>query len=188
MDFVQIIGPPAVGKMTVGQELARLTGYKLLYNTMTADLLIDIFPRGTPQFGRLLSEIQTRIVEEAAKAGVSIINTAVWAMDSEGDTRVMEARQDAATRHGGTVYLVELYAPLDVRLDRNRHEHRARHKPKQQRTLTDEIMGDMETTWRMSSAGELDGRPRYLRIDNTEVPAAEAAQRICDAFGFAAAG
>jgi len=184
MDFVQIIGPPAVGKMTVGQELARLTGYKLLYNTMTADLLVDIFPRGTPPFGRLLSEFQTRIVEEAANAGVSIINTAVWAMDSESDTRVMTARQEAATRNAGTVYLVELYAPLDVRLERNRHEHRARHKPKQQRTLTHEIMVDMETTWRMSSAGELDGRPRYLRIDNTNVAPADAARQICERFGF----
>ena len=28
--FIQIIGPQAVGKMTVGQELAKITGYKLL--------------------------------------------------------------------------------------------------------------------------------------------------------------
>jgi shikimate kinase len=32
MNFIVIFGPPAVGKMTVGQELARLTGYKLFHN------------------------------------------------------------------------------------------------------------------------------------------------------------
>ena len=31
-NFIMICGPQAVGKMTVGQELAKLTGYKLFYN------------------------------------------------------------------------------------------------------------------------------------------------------------
>ena len=34
-NLVQIIGPQAVGKMTVGQELSKITGYKLFYNHMT---------------------------------------------------------------------------------------------------------------------------------------------------------
>jgi len=32
--FVLIIGPEAVGKMTVGQELSQLIEYKLFYNHM----------------------------------------------------------------------------------------------------------------------------------------------------------
>ncbi len=185
MNFVQIFGPPAVGKMTVGQELARLTGYKLLCNAMPADLLIDIFPREAPAFGTLLSEFQTRIVEEAARAGIDLIHTAVWALDSVADTASMRARQEAAARHGAAVHLVELCAPLDVRLERNRHEDRARQKPKQQQTLTDEILNELETRWRMNSMGELDRHPRYIRIDNSTVPAEDAAWRICQAFGFA---
>ena len=41
--FIQIIGPQAVGKMTVGQELAKITGYKLLYNHMTIEMVRSIF-------------------------------------------------------------------------------------------------------------------------------------------------
>ena len=37
--FVLIIGPQAVGKMTVGQVLSKITGYKLLYNHMTIELV-----------------------------------------------------------------------------------------------------------------------------------------------------
>ena len=42
-NFIMVCGPQAVGKMTVGQELAKLTGYKLFYNHMTIELLTKIF-------------------------------------------------------------------------------------------------------------------------------------------------
>ena len=42
-NLVLIIGPQAVGKMTVGQELEKITGYKLFYNHMTIELLTKIF-------------------------------------------------------------------------------------------------------------------------------------------------
>jgi adenylate kinase family enzyme len=183
MNFVLIFGPPAVGKTTVGQELTRLTGYKLLYNTMAADLLLDIFPRDAPEFGTLRSEIQTRIVEEAARAEIDLVHTTVWALDNPADTAVMRARQEVATRHGATVHLVELCAPLEVRLERNRHEDRTRQKPKQQQTLTDDVMRSLER-WRMNSLGEFDRHPHYIRIDNTKMPAEDAAWRICQSFGF----
>ncbi|KAA1807131.1 hypothetical protein FXB61_003723 [Bacillus cereus] len=39
MKLILIFGPQAVGKMTVGQELATLTGLKLFHNHMTIDLV-----------------------------------------------------------------------------------------------------------------------------------------------------
>lgn len=39
MKFVKMFGPQAVGKMTVGQELAKITDLKLFHNHMTIDLL-----------------------------------------------------------------------------------------------------------------------------------------------------
>ena len=35
MKFILIFGPQAVGKMTVGQELQKITGLKLFHNHMT---------------------------------------------------------------------------------------------------------------------------------------------------------
>jgi len=49
MKFVLIFGPHAVGKMTVGQELAGITGLKLFHNHMTIDLVANFFSYGTEQ-------------------------------------------------------------------------------------------------------------------------------------------
>ena len=43
MKLVLIFGPQAVGKMTVGQELAKITGLKLFHNHMTIDLVSNFF-------------------------------------------------------------------------------------------------------------------------------------------------
>ena len=43
MKLVIIFGPHAVGKMTVGQELSKITGLKLFHNHMTIDIVSDLF-------------------------------------------------------------------------------------------------------------------------------------------------
>lgn len=43
MKLIIIFGPHAVGKMTVGQELAKLTELKLFHNHMTIDIVSDLF-------------------------------------------------------------------------------------------------------------------------------------------------
>ena len=41
--IVLITGPQAVGKMTVGQELSKITNLKLFHNHMTIDLVSNFF-------------------------------------------------------------------------------------------------------------------------------------------------
>ncbi|GJM72894.1 hypothetical protein HMSSN036_51100 [Paenibacillus macerans] len=48
MKLIVLFGPQAVGKMTVGQELAKITGLKLFHNHMTIDLVSHFFDYGTP--------------------------------------------------------------------------------------------------------------------------------------------
>ncbi len=43
------IGPPAVGKMTKGQELEKLSGYKLFHNHVTIEMVVPFFSYGTPE-------------------------------------------------------------------------------------------------------------------------------------------
>lgn len=43
MKLLYIIGNSAVGKMTVGQELCRLTGLRLFHNHMTIEPVIELF-------------------------------------------------------------------------------------------------------------------------------------------------
>jgi len=51
--LVIIFGPPAIGKMTVGQELSKITGLKLLHNHISLELANQFFPWSTPEFNRI---------------------------------------------------------------------------------------------------------------------------------------
>ena len=51
--LVIILGPHAVGKMTVGQELAKITGLRLFHNHMSIELSRKLFaPNEKEEFGR----------------------------------------------------------------------------------------------------------------------------------------
>ena len=56
MKLVVIIGAGAVGKMTVGQELAKITDLRLYHGHMDIELVIDVF-------GKLVRRVGTRIRE-----------------------------------------------------------------------------------------------------------------------------
>lgn len=64
--LVYIVGPPAVGKMTVSHHTAVRTGLKLLHNHHTIELVLPLFEFGTPSFNRLVREFRLRILEEVA--------------------------------------------------------------------------------------------------------------------------
>lgn len=61
MTLVVIFGPPAVGKMTVGMELERLTGMRLFHNHMTVDPVLQFFPFGSEPFSKLVGKFRRQI-------------------------------------------------------------------------------------------------------------------------------
>src|ERR671916_1288432 len=104
MKLVIIFGPPAVGKMTVGRELARLTGLKLFHNHMTIELALNFFDFGQPAFHRLVSDFRRRVFEEVAASDLpGLIFTYVWAFDDPGDAASVEEYADIFRRRGGRV-------------------------------------------------------------------------------------
>src|SRR5690348_1797479 len=109
MNFIVIFGPPAVGKMTVGQELARLTGYKLFHNHITIDLVHEYFAIDTPPFRRLVREFRVRIIQEAAASNLpGLIFTFVWALDLDSDQQFINELKGIVENEGGKTYFVEL--------------------------------------------------------------------------------
>ena len=50
MKLVLIHGAPAVGKLSVARELAKLTGFRLFHNHLTVDLVSAVFPFGSQPF------------------------------------------------------------------------------------------------------------------------------------------
>jgi hypothetical protein len=183
MRLLLLIGPPAVGKMTVGRALADRSTYRLFHNHHTIELLLDVFDYGTPAFRTLNGEFRRRVVEEAAAAGTDLVFTFVWAMDLADDADWLA---DFAAPYGDEVAVVELVADLDTRLARNRTEHRlAEKRSKRDLDWSDTNVRELEAAYRMTSSPGLDApgeqllaRWPHLVIDNTDLSPDETADRI----------
>lgn len=75
MDLVFIYGPPASGKLTVANELAKLTHYRVFHNHLAVDLAGAVFDFGSPQFVRIREYAWMEVFREAARADRSLIFT-----------------------------------------------------------------------------------------------------------------
>jgi hypothetical protein len=186
MHLVVLFGPPAVGKMTVGRELCRLTGYRLFHNHMTIEPFLEVFEFGSPSFTRLSSEFRRRVVEEAIASDVTgLVFTFVWGLELEEDRDFVQGYVDLVEGAGGRISFVELAAPLGIRQERNNTELRlAEKRSKRDRAFNDANLLELEshvmnTGLPTPADGLLAGHP-HLRLDNSDLPAAEAARQVAD--------
>jgi hypothetical protein len=193
VELVIIFGPPAVGKMTVGYELCKRTGYKLLHNHMTVEPLVEIFDFGSPPFVRLSAEFRRRIVEEAIEAGLpGLVLTFVWGLDLASDSELIRSYFDVVESRDSRVHLVELYADQEERLRRNGTEFRLdRKRSHRDQDFSRQILVELDRDYVLSSGGEkptegeaLLQRLGHLRIDTTHLEASEAAAIITGDLGL----
>ena len=192
MHLVLVFGPPAVGKMTVGHELAKITGYKLFHNHMTVEPVLDIFPFGSPPFSRLVNEFRLRMVEEAVLADLpGLIFTLVWGLELPEDRELVSSYIDIVEGAGGRFSFVELYADLDERLARNGSPFRlAEKKSKRDLEFSRSNLLELEENYVMNSserrtiAEDLFVGREHLRIDNTQLDAAEVAKQVVTGLGI----
>ncbi|MHA1729314.1 MAG: AAA family ATPase [Promethearchaeota archaeon] len=183
MELIFIIGPPAVGKMTVGRELSKITGYKLLHNHMTIDLVIQFFDFGTIKFNKLNEEFRRRIFEEVASSDLKgLIFTVVIAMNLLTDKIYLENLAAIFLEQGASIYYVELEAELSERLKRNKGQSRLIAKPQSKKNVekTEKRLLEWEKKFIMNSSEKTPFffDVNYLKIENTNVSADEAAIRI----------
>jgi hypothetical protein len=184
--FILLFGPSAVGKMTVGQALARRTGLKLFHNHMSIELAFRFFEFGTPQFTRLDRLFRFEIFKEVAQSDLpGLIFTCVWAFDEPSNFTYIDDIVAIFEKEGATTYYVELEADLDIRLKRNKHPHRLEHKPTKRDLERAEtvLLYDEEHHQLNSDPGTFDGKP-YVRIDNTDLSPTEVVDQILAHFGW----
>lgn len=186
MKFVLIFGPQAVGKMTVGQELAKITDLKLFHNHMTIDLVGQFFDYGTEEGKRLVSLFRQEIFEEVSKSSLpGIIFTYVWAFDLKADWDYVNHVSQLFESRGGTVYFVELEADLEKRLERNKTPNRLEHKPsKRDIEWSENDLKQSMQEYRLNSFNGEIKHPNYVKIDNTNLSAKEVADIISEQFHF----
>jgi shikimate kinase len=180
MYLVIIFGPPAVGKMTVGQALAERTGLKLFHNHLSLEIVNQFYAFGSPEFQALDKEIRFAIFRSLAKNQVSgLIFTMVWAFNEPEDEAYIDEVIGIFRERNPQVCLVDLAADLDERLRRNKHPDRLAHKPsKRDLAWSEQNLLSFEADYRMNTrAGEYPDRD-ILRIDNTHLAPREVAARI----------
>ncbi len=185
-DLIVIFGPPAVGKMTVGQELAAITGFKLFHNHMTIDLLTQIFSFHSNEFHLLCDEFRRRVIEEAAKSSEhpGLIFTFVWGFNNESDKQTIDAYKKIIEDAGGNVWFVELEADFTERLDRNKSPNRLAHKKKSKTDKTEATIRDWENRFRMNTEEDFFYKDHFIKINNTKISAHETALMVAKKFGL----
>ena len=183
MKLLLLFGNSAVGKMTVGQELAKITPLKLFHNHMMIEPVLEIFG----QFrGDVIQKLRTVVLEEFGKSDqYGMIFTYMMAFDMPSEYEYIDRVIQTLGVAEEDVCYAELVAPQDVRLVRNVTENRLKNKASKrdidasnERLIQDDVNHRME-----SLPGEITS-PNYIRIDNSNMSPEEAAQLIKERFDF----
>lgn len=181
MKLVLIIGDSAVGKMTVGQELAKITDLRLFHNHMMIEPVLEIFGYFN---GKAISGMREVIFEEFAKSEhYGLIFTYMWAFDQQSDWDYVEYVCDIFRKYNADICYVELVAPQEIRLERNATENRLKNKiSKRDIELSNQRLINDDNKYRcVSNDGEIP-YDNYIKIDNTNLSAEIVAQIIKDRF------
>ena len=169
MNLLFIYGPPAVGKLTVAQEISKLTDYKILHNHSTIDLLDSIIPFGSKNFFKLNSKLRILLFEAAAKENTNVIFT--FCYSNPHDNKFIKKCIRSVERYNGKLYFVHLYCKEEELY--KRVSKRNREKFNKLKNACD-LKIALEK-WNMFSKIPF---VKSLSINNTNIPPQKAAQII----------
>lgn len=181
MKLLFIIGDAAVGKMTVGQELMKITDLRLFHNHMTIEPVIEIFGRYD---GKTISEICDTIFRNyAASNNYGMIFTLMMDFDLPSEWEYLEHIKGIFEPYGTDFYYVELIAPQEIRRKRNISENRLKNKASKREieTSNQRLINDDKNHRCVSYEGEIPF-DNYIRIDNPDMEPEKAARLIQETF------
>ncbi len=174
MNLLFLYGPPAVGKLTIAQELAALTGFRLFHNHLTVDLAQALFDFGTSPFGRYLDHLRMEAFETAAREKVTgLIFTFVYSYPL--DSLFVEDVKQIVEENGGAVYFVQLVC------ERAELERRVLAETRQ-RTNKIKTVEKLQQVMARFDLFKPIPDVESLTIDTTNTPPQDAARRIAEHF------
>lgn len=185
--LVIITGPHAVGKMTVGQELAKITGLRLFHNHISIELTRKLFSHSEPEWRALNGSIRQTVFELFAKGDFpGLIFTYMVDFDLQSEFDYMQGIIDLFRANDAECHVVELCADFDVRIERNKSENRLANKEsKRDLEWSEREMRRTTAEHRLNSReGEILPFESYIKIDNTHLSPAEVADIIKEHFGI----
>ena len=185
MKLIIITGPHAVGKMTVGQELAKITGLKLLHNHMTIELVSNFFHAFNSHEGKRLNALfRQELLEAIAGSDLpGLIYTAMIAFDMPSNVEYLHSVIKLFESYNAEIYLVELCADFDIRIERNKTENRLLNKPtKRDIQHSESIFRMLESEHRLNSNEGEFNFDNFIKIDNSYLQPEVVAKMIKDRF------
>lgn len=183
MKLLFLIGNAAVGKMTVGQELMKITNLRLFHNHMTIEPVIEVFGYYD---SRIIQRLREVFFEEfAATEQYGMIFTCMWAFDEQSDWDYIEQIKEIFRRKNRDTefYYAELVASQEIRLQRNATENRLKHKAsKNDIAASSRRLLHNDETYRLESYDGEIPFGNYIKIDNSALTPEETAKRIREYF------
>jgi shikimate kinase len=144
MNFIFLYGPPGVGKLSVANELSKITGYKVFHNHITitpARILFGFESEGFESkdldlkgFRKLLYRFRVDAVEVAAESKFKgMIFTSVYGGEVDTQAQINKFIKRVIhilQKHGGKVFPVRLYCTREELYKRIKNSGRKKHKDK----------------------------------------------------------
>ena len=176
-----IIGAPASGKMTIGQELSRKTNATLFYNHQSIDFALEIYQDYTEEMWEFVRGITFSFLGASARNQRSVILTDVIDFSNQYQLLYLKQIQDLLDDYHQEILFVELETTLEERLRRNRTENRLNHKPlKRHIEISEREILETAETLQLNSQHQPNELHHYLKMNNTNLSAEEVAKQIQD--------
>lgn len=174
-----IIGAPASGKMTIGQELYRKTNATLFYNHQVIDFALEIYQDYTEEMWEFVRGITFSFLGASARNQRSVILTDVIDFSNQYQLMYLKQIQDLLDNFHQEILFVELETSLEERIRRNRTKNRLRHKPlKRHIEISEREILETAETLQLNSQHQPNELYHYLKINNTNLSAEEVAKQI----------
>lgn len=176
MKLIFLYGLPGVGKLTVANELAKLTGYRVFHNHLAVDLALSLFEFGSPPFVQLREKIWHDVFTQSVAANLDgLIFTFVF--ERTVSSGFVENTKRLIESAGGEVLFVELTCSTDELESRIEEPSRKR-------------FGKLSSVGQfreLKEAGVFLHPPQPIKrlvVDTTELSAPDAATLIANQLGI----
>lgn len=172
MKLVILYGPPAVGKLTIAKELAKIADIHVFDNHQIIDIIEPIVTRKYSGFAKLIYETQRNILEAAVKANqTNVVMTFPYASNLDRDVEFISELTTTSRELGAEVYPIFLKCSNGTLLKRVLEPSRKAYG----KITTTEVMNTMIEKYKFDEPAPVEGN---ITIDTDQLSATDAASKI----------
>ncbi len=170
MKIIFIYGPPATGKLTVANELVKITNFKLFHNHLTVDLICSLFEWGGENYSKLNAKFRLEMFKAAAEENMDgLIFTYCYAYPE--DDKFVKQVTKLMKKYNVEVCFVQLYCSKKELKKRVKGASRENFDKIKTKKGIDSVLKKWDLYTPISFV-------KNLRIDNENISAKNVAKKI----------